>query len=115
MEPHDELTGSPRRALHDGGARPQAPRLLTFYREYRPVIRGTYSVILALIAWELIGRYVLTSKLMFAPFSVVMTEFAKLWATGELARHMLVSFTELAIGIAISAVVGVVVGSLIAM
>ena len=67
-----------------------------------------------LIGWELIRRYVLTSKLMFAPLSAVLAEFAKLWATGELERHMFVSFTALAVGFTIAAVVGIALGSLIA-
>jgi NitT/TauT family transport system permease protein len=92
----------PRRALSD------------LYKQHRKLIRGVYSVILALIGWELIGRYVLTSKIMFAPFSVVMAEFAKLWTSGELPRHMLVSFTELGVGTLIAAVVGLVIGSAIA-
>jgi NitT/TauT family transport system permease protein len=73
-----------------------------------------YSVALVLIAWELIGRYVLTSKLMFAPLSAVLAEFAKLWTTGELERHMLVSFSALGVGFTIAAVVGIALGSLIA-
>jgi ABC-type nitrate/sulfonate/bicarbonate transport system permease component len=78
------------------------------------VIRGICAVALVLIAWELIGRYVLTSKLMFAPLSAVLAEFAKLWGTGELERHMLVSFTALGVGFAIAAVIGIAIGSLIA-
>jgi ABC-type nitrate/sulfonate/bicarbonate transport system permease component len=96
------------------GAAPPPRSLSTFYKAHRRVIRGTYSVIIALIVWELIGRYVLTSKIMFAPFSVVMAEFVKLWSTGELPRHMLVSFTELAVGTVIAAALGLVIGSLIA-
>jgi NitT/TauT family transport system permease protein len=83
------------------------------WRNHHAAIRGTVSVILALIAWELIGRYAITSKLMFAPLSAVLQEFVKLWATGELQRHMLVSFTALALGFAIAAAVGVAIGSLI--
>jgi NitT/TauT family transport system permease protein len=83
------------------------------WRNHHAAIRGTYSVILALIAWELIGRYALTSKLMFAPLSAVLAELAQLWGTGELERHMLVSFTALAFGFAIAAAVGVAIGSLI--
>src|SRR5271168_4168478 len=75
----------------------RAGPLTVFYRNHRRAIRGTYSVLLALFAWELVGRYILTSKLMFAPFTTVMAEFAKLWASGELQNHMLVSFTALAI------------------
>src|SRR4051812_24537975 len=53
------------------------------WTKYHAAIRGCYSVLLALVAWELIGRYLLTSKLMFAPLSAVLAEFAKLWSTGE--------------------------------
>lgn len=105
---------SPNRPPHSSGLRPPPPRILIFYREHRRFIRGAYTIGLALLAWELAGRYLLTSKLMFAPFSAVMAEFGKLWVTGELQQDMIVSFTELAAGLAISAVVGVVIGSLIA-
>jgi NitT/TauT family transport system permease protein len=84
-----------------------------FWLRHHAIIRGAYSVVLALVAWELVGRYVLTSKLMFAPLSDVLREFAKLWATGELQSDMLVSFTALGLGFAIAALVGVAVGSLI--
>jgi ABC-type nitrate/sulfonate/bicarbonate transport system permease component len=83
------------------------------WTKYHAAIRGCYSVLLALVAWELIGRYLLTSKLMFAPLSAVLAEFAKLWSTGELQGDMIVSFTALALGFAIAAVVGIVVGSVI--
>jgi len=103
-------------APRDTAERPGAPPVLArLYRRHRAAIRAVYSVIAALLIWELIGRYVLTSKLMFAPVSAVLVEFAKLWSTGELQRHMLVSFTALAAGFVIATVVGVAVGSLIAM
>jgi NitT/TauT family transport system permease protein len=82
------------------------------WRNYHALIRGACSVIVVLIAWELIGRYALTSKLTFAPLSSVLTEFAKLWSTGELEQHMIVSFTALALGFAIAAMVGIAIGSL---
>jgi NitT/TauT family transport system permease protein len=80
---------------------------------YHAAIRGCYSVVLALVVWELVGRYVLTSKLMFAPLSAVLVEFARLWSTGELERHMMVSFTALTLGFAIAVVIGIFTGSLI--
>lgn len=93
----------------------QAPGpIQKIWRRHRRLIRGAYAVALLLVAWELIGRYVFTSKLMFAPVSAVLAEFARLWATGELERHMLVSFTALAVGFAIAALVGIALGSLIA-
>lgn len=83
-----------------------------FWRKHHAMIRGAISVIVALMAWELVGRYVLTSKLTFAPLSAVLVEFAKLWSTGELQRDITVSFTALGIGFVLAAVVGVAIGSL---
>ena len=96
-------------------ARPRPPKQKqnsALWRKYHAVIRGAYSVVLALAAWELIGRFALTSKLTFAPLSAVLVEFAKLWGTGELQRDIAVSFTALLLGFAIAAVVGIVIGSL---
>jgi NitT/TauT family transport system permease protein len=84
------------------------------WRRHRVVIRGAYVILFTLVTWELIGRFLLTSPLMFAPFSAVVVEAAKLWATGELERDILVSFTSLAAGFALAAVIGIIVGSLIA-
>ena len=82
------------------------------WRRHHTAIRGAVSVILALVAWELVGRYALTSKLTFAPLSTVLVEFAKLWASGELQRDIAVSFTALGFGFAIAAVIGIAIGSL---
>ena len=85
-----------------------------FWRAYRPTIRGTYTFILILVVWEIVGRYVLTSRLMFAPVSAVAEEFVKLWASGGLQQDMLVSFTALFFGFLIAAAVGITMGSFIA-
>lgn len=95
--------------------RPEPGWLLRAYQNHRATIRVVYTVILVFLVWELIGRYLVTSKLLFAPFSAVISAFATLWAKGELQRHMLVSFAELGAGFAIAAVVGVGIGSLIAL
>jgi NitT/TauT family transport system permease protein len=84
------------------------------YQEHRPLIRATYTILLVFVLWELVGRYLVTSKLVFVPFSAVLSEAVKLWTTGELQRHMLVSFTELALGFILAAAVGIAIGSLIA-
>lgn len=84
------------------------------YQDHRPLIRATYTILLVFVVWELVGRYLVTSKLVFVPFSAVLSEIANLWAKGELQRHMLVSFTELGLGFIMAAVVGIAIGSLIA-
>ena len=84
------------------------------YQDYRPTIRAAYSFAAMFLLWEVVGRYLLTSKLIFAPFSMVVSRFLELWHTGEIQHHMMVSLTELAFGFAIAAVVGIGIGSLIA-
>jgi ABC-type nitrate/sulfonate/bicarbonate transport system permease component len=100
------------RALPAAPSRAAARAADNVWRKYHGAIRGGISVIVALITWELLGRYALTSKLTFAPLSVVLAEFAKLWASGELEQDMAVSFTALGLGFALAAVVGVAIGSL---
>lgn len=102
-------------ATHPAPARPPQPgRLARLFQQNRRAIRGTYTIVIALVAWELIGRYVLTSKLMFAPFSAIMSELVKLAASGELERHVIASFSAFAVGFMLAAVVGVLTGSMIA-
>lgn len=88
--------------------------IAALWQRHRTVVRGAYVIGFTLALWEFVGRYVLTSKLMFAPFSSVVGEAAHLWATGELGRDVLVSFTALGSGFAIAALIGVAIGSLIA-
>jgi len=108
--PQDAAVSTPLSPARSKRVKPKAGAV--FWRKYHAVIRGAYSVVLALVAWELIGRYALTSKLTFAPLSAVLAEFVKLWGTGELERDIVVSFTALALGFVIAAVVGIAIGSL---
>jgi NitT/TauT family transport system permease protein len=72
--------------------------------------RSIISLIIVLLAWELIGRYVLTNKLFFVPLSDVILAVIQLWSTGELQRHILASFTAIGYGMALAIVVGVAYG-----
>src|SRR5258708_12339587 len=49
------------------------------FQSHRRAVRGLYSVVLALLASEVVPPYVATSHLMFAPFSRVIVEFGRLW------------------------------------
>lgn len=60
--------------------------------------------------WEIVGQ--LTSPLILATFSDSVIAFVKAVSTGELIRHTVISFTELAIGFVIGFVVGLVGGLL---
>src|SRR5258708_320669 len=77
------------------------------FQSHRRAVRGLYSVVLALVAWEVVGRYVVTSKLMFAPFSRVIVEFGRLWMSGELEHHKLESFSAQTMGCALAPAGGI--------
>jgi NitT/TauT family transport system permease protein len=72
--------------------------------------RTITSVVLLLVSWELVGRYVLTNQLFFAPPSAVVAAAFRLWGTGELQKDILVSFTELLAGMLLAIVLGVIIG-----
>lgn len=88
--------------------------LLNFVLQRDKRSRTILSVVAVMVLWELVGRFVLTSKLFFAPISAVLGSFVELWGTGEIQRHMQVSFLEFAIGFVLAAVVGVVLGIVMA-
>jgi NitT/TauT family transport system permease protein len=63
-----------------------------------------------LIGWEVIGRYILTNPLFFAPLSEVAEAAVQLWSTGELQKHIWVSFSELMQGTFAAIVFGIAAG-----
>jgi ABC-type nitrate/sulfonate/bicarbonate transport system permease component len=72
--------------------------------------RPLTSLVVLLVGWELIGRYVLTNRLFFAPLSSIVLAAVKLWESGELQTHILVSFSELLYGMLAAIVFGVGAG-----
>jgi ABC-type nitrate/sulfonate/bicarbonate transport system permease component len=77
---------------------------------WRSVRRPLTTLIAILIGWELLGRYVLTNHLFFAPLSEVAVAGVELWRSGELQIHIWVSFSELMEGVAAAIVFGIAVG-----
>jgi len=76
--------------------------------------RAFLSVIIGLVLWEVVGRYIVTNPILFSPLSKVLEVGWKLAVTGELARHFGVSALEFALGFLLSAVVGIAVGFMMA-
>jgi len=72
------------------------------------------SLLVIFVSWELIGRYGVETRLFFAPISDIFQSGVKYWSTGELQKHIEASFLELFFGMALSTVVGIVFGVLIA-
>jgi NitT/TauT family transport system permease protein len=76
--------------------------------------RAVLSILGGLVLWELVGRYVVTSPILFAPFSKVLAAGYVLLRDGELMRALAVSSTEFALGFALATIVGVALGFLMA-
>ena len=76
--------------------------------------RAIYSVIGGLALWEFTGQFLVTNPILFSPLSKVLAVGWKLLLNGELMRHMGVSALEFSLGFALSAVVGIALGFLMA-
>lgn len=76
--------------------------------------RTILSIIAVVVLWELVGRFVITNKLFFAPISAVFVSFVDLWGRGEIQQHMATSFLEFAIGFVLAGVVGILLGIVMA-
>jgi NitT/TauT family transport system permease protein len=72
--------------------------------------RPLTTLVVLLVGWEILARTVLTNRLFFAAPSDVAVAAARLWKTGELERHIRVSFSELFYGVLIAIVVGTAIG-----
>jgi NitT/TauT family transport system permease protein len=66
--------------------------------------------VLVALVWELVARFVITSTLLFVPFSSVVVTLVKSLQSGELAYHTWVSGVEFFLGFALAAVVGIPLG-----
>jgi ABC-type nitrate/sulfonate/bicarbonate transport system permease component len=78
------------------------------------IARGTVSFLVALVAWELIARFAVHNSLFLAGPIAVAQKSVELWKTGELQKNLLTSWSEFAVGFALSAIVGIGVGVLLA-
>jgi NitT/TauT family transport system permease protein len=83
------------------------PAFATRWRSWR---RPLTTLVIILVGWELIGRYVLTNPLFFAPLSEVVAAGIHLWRDGELETHIWVSLSELIEGVAVAIVFGIAAG-----
>ncbi|HLH96692.1 MAG TPA: ABC transporter permease [Xanthobacteraceae bacterium] len=76
----------------------------------RAIRRPLTTLVVVLGAWEILARTVLTNRLFFAPPSEVALAAMRLWESGELQRHIWVSFSELVYGVMIAIIIGTVIG-----
>ncbi len=78
------------------------------------VAQWVVSFAVAIALWELCARVLVRNDLFFTPLSAVAVRAAELWSTGELQRHIGVSFVEFAGGYLLSVVVGIALGVILA-
>ena len=74
--------------------------------------RGVLSIFIGIVAWELIGRFVLKGGLLFAPFSEVIVVLCRSVASGDIWQHLQVSTAEFLLGFGAAIIVGMAVGVL---
>jgi NitT/TauT family transport system permease protein len=72
------------------------------------------SILVGLVLWELVGRFVITDNILFAPLSKVLVAFWDILVSGEIWAHIYTSGVEFLLGFLLAAVVGVLIGVLMA-
>ena len=78
------------------------------------VARALVGFLAVIFLWEIIARYFFTNALVIVPLSKVWDAFIKLSRSGELWKHTSVSLQEFALGYIVAAVVGILLGLLLA-
>src|SRR6266851_10399036 len=96
-----------------GGAQREESAILRWPRAHVSTLRGLASLVIAALAWEAAGRSG-RWPLLIAPLTDIWAKFIQLAASGELARHAVVSLNEFFVGFALAAVVGIGLGVAIA-
>lgn len=97
-------------SLRHAPAAAPAPGLLAAVgeRAQHPLVLRAISVLIVAAAWEYAGRLPVSPS--FPPFSDTLVAFFAMAADGSLARAFAITLVPLAIGIAISGLVGVGIG-----
>jgi NitT/TauT family transport system permease protein len=84
-----------------------------WFHTHASTLRGLLSLAVVASLWEIAGRSG-RWPLILAPVSDIWSKFLELAASGELLRHVTVSVNEFIVGFAVAAVVGILLGVLIA-
>lgn len=73
------------------------------------------SIVAVAVVWEVLGRYVIRSDLVFAPLSHIFLELYEMAKTGELWRHLAASGLAFVVGYLLAVVFGILLGFAIAL
>ena len=72
------------------------------------------GLILVGVVWEIIGRFVIRDRLLFAPMSSTFVELYHLLISGQITPDLVASAEEFALGFLLAAIVGLGLGALFA-
>jgi NitT/TauT family transport system permease protein len=92
---------------------PRESAATRWFRSHASTLRGLASLVVVAALWEVAGRSG-RWPLILAPISDIWAKFLELAASGELVRHVMVSVNEFIVGFTVAAVVGILLGILIA-
>jgi ABC-type nitrate/sulfonate/bicarbonate transport system permease component len=95
------------------GLAKREPFPLRWYHENMAAGRAALSFIAVGLIWEVLGQSG-RWPLVITPLSSVFSSFGKMLASGQLQRHIMISLNEFIWGFLLAAVVGIVLGILIA-
>src|SRR3990172_658747 len=90
--------------------RPPAP-LAALPREWGAAILGSLGILLFLAGWEAVVYLRLADAVFISRPALVASAISRQFLTGQLVDDLLISVTEMALGFAMAAVVGVLVGT----
>jgi len=76
----------------------------------RSRLRAVISIVGGMVLWEIVGRFIVTNPILFAPLSKVLLAGWALLRSGDLIAHLAVSGLEFAIGFGLATVLGVALG-----
>jgi NitT/TauT family transport system permease protein len=64
------------------------------------------------LLWEILGQFVVTNRLFFAPISSVLKSLFQFFGAGQIYFHLYVSFAEFFVGLFLAIIVGIPIGLL---
>ncbi|MBI2358153.1 MAG: ABC transporter permease subunit, partial [Deltaproteobacteria bacterium] len=89
--------------------------LRQIYRANEKKADAVTSVILGIVAWDIIDSLFIDNPLILVGPSRIAEAFMSLLARGEIARHVYATFVEFILGYLVGVVIGIGLGALIAL
>lgn len=80
-------------------------------RRLRGWVRPLVSLVAGLALWEVVGRYVVTDRTFFVPFSDAAIRMYELLVSGDMVNDIRVTAIELAVGYLCAVVIGTAIGT----